>query len=303
MDIPFRMGGYAGVFPRKFISFHCLEDEYDELKDSNSEGAENHPDFPQRSESEVVVIEETETSPSKSLAVLQVKEQWLEKLKIQTKKLLIVGGQECLLSTSDGGKEGLEKSLRDKLESFSGEGLDIIVEVDPTVVLKLLEENLVDRGSTGRNVVGVDKKMPKSSVDDILRSEFQEKRIGSVSKRPLCDMHVGAAGKRPLKSVAFQFENAGGRLSSSGCELLGVSDAGQSFPSSSPPDDTDYGTSEVESIARKRVGDVSERRVHEVAGMGLPFSSGTTMQHGLDTGRSKYYTNSFKRMLKVLEPF
>ena len=65
------------------------------------------------------------------------------------KQSVIVGGQECLLSSCDEGSEGLEKFLRDKLDSFSGEGLDRIVEVDPTVVLELLDETLVDRGKYG----------------------------------------------------------------------------------------------------------------------------------------------------------
>ena len=68
----FEMGQYAGELPRKFISFHCLENEANVLKDRNTEGTENYPDLPQRSESAIVVIEETETSPTKSLAVLQV---------------------------------------------------------------------------------------------------------------------------------------------------------------------------------------------------------------------------------------
>ena len=114
----------------------------------------------------------------------------------------------------------------------------------------MLDENLVDCDGTGSNVVPVDKEMPRSHVDDILRSELQEKSIGSVSKRPLCDVDVDAAGERPSKSVASQFDDAGGSLSSAECELAGVSDAGQSFESSSRPDDTDYGTSELESIAR-----------------------------------------------------
>ena len=89
-----------------------------------------------------------------------------------------------------------------------------------------LDENLVDRGSTVSNVVAVDNEMPRSRVDDILRLELQEKRIGSVSKRPWCDVDVGAAGERPPKSVVFQFDIASGRLPSAGCELVGVSDAG-----------------------------------------------------------------------------
>ena len=76
-----------------------------------------------------------------------------------------------------------------------------------------------------------------------------------------------------------------------------MSDAGQSFSSSSRPDDTDYDTSELESIARRRADDVSERRVHEAAVMGLTCSSGTTVQHGGGTGRSKYYPSDSARTL------
>ena len=187
--------------------------------------------------------------------------------------------------------------MRDKLDSISGEGLDRIVEVDPTVVLELLDENLAHRGSTGSDVVAVDEELPRSRADDNLRSGLQEKEIGRVSKRPLCNVDVGAADERPSKSVAFQLDNTGGRLFSEECELVGVSNAGQSLPSSSRPDDTDYGTSELESIARRRVDAVSEKRVHEAGGRDLPCSSGFTVQQGLGTGRSKYYPSDSARTL------
>ena len=125
------------------------------------------------------------------------------------------------------------------------------MEVDPTVMLKLLDESLVDRGSVGSNVVPVDKEMLEKPVDYILRSELKEKRLGSVSKRPLCDVDADVEGERPSKSAAFQFDDAGGRLSCAGCKLFGVSDAGQSFPSNCRPDDNDYSTSELESITRR----------------------------------------------------
>ena len=44
---------------------------------------------------------------------------------------LVVDSQECLLWSNDEGSEGLEKFLRDKLESFGGEGIETIVEIDP----------------------------------------------------------------------------------------------------------------------------------------------------------------------------
>ena len=254
------MGEYAGELPRKYISFHCLENESNVPKDHNTEGAEKYPDLPQRSEVEIVVIEETETFPTKSLAVLQVtgdKKTMVEERGNVNEESLVIGSQECLLSSSDEGSEGLEKFLRDILESLGGDGIENIEEVDPTGVLELLDSNSMDRGNAGIGVVTVDDEITKSQIDEILRSELGGKKIGVGSKRPLCDVEIGVADERPSKSVAFEFDDAGGRLFSERCTLVGVSDAGQSFPSSSRPDDTDYGTSELESIARRRVGGLS----------------------------------------------
>ena len=110
-------------------------------------------------------------------------------------------------------------------------------------------------------------------------------------------MDVGVADERLSKSVAFQFDDAGGRLSSGSCELVGVTDAEKPFPSSSRSDDTDYGTSELESIARKPVDDVSGRRVCEAAGLDLTGSSGATVQRGLGADRSKFYPGHYARTL------
>ena len=63
------MGENSGEMPRKFISFDCLVSESNELKDSNTEGTANFPGLPQGIDSEIVIIEETETSSTKSLAV------------------------------------------------------------------------------------------------------------------------------------------------------------------------------------------------------------------------------------------
>ena len=294
------MGEYAGELPRKFISFHCLENESNVPKNHNTEGTENYPDLPKRSEVEIVVIEETETSPTKSLAVLQVtcgKKTMSEERRNVDKERLIVGSQECLLSSSDEGSEGLEKFLRDKLESLGGDGIENIAEVDPAGVLELLDSNLVDRDNTGSGVVTVDDEFPRGQVDSILRSELQEKTIGGRSKRSLCDVGFGVVDERPSKSVAFEFDDSGGRLFSDRCTLVGVSDAGQSFPSSSRPGDTDYGTSELESIARRRVGSLSGGRVFEVAEPDLPTVSGGTMRPDLGVGRSKYYPSESARTL------
>ena len=91
------MGEYAGELPRKFISFHGLENESNVPKDHNTEESENYPDLPQMSEVEIVVIEETETSPTKSLAVLQVtggKETMVEERGDVNQECLTVGSHE-----------------------------------------------------------------------------------------------------------------------------------------------------------------------------------------------------------------
>ena len=294
------MGEYAGELPRKFISFHCLENDSNVPKDHNIERTENYPDLPQRNEVEIVVIEETETSPTKSLAVLQVtgeKRRVVEERGNVNEESLVVGSQECLLSSSDEGSEGLEKFLRDKLESLGCDGIENIAEVDPGGVLELLDSNLVDRDNKESGVVTADNEFPRGQVDSILRSELQEKTIDGRSKRSLCDVDFGVVDERPSKSVAFGFDDSGDRLFSDRCTLVGVSDAGQSFPSSSRPGDTDYGTSELESIARRRVGNLSGGRVFEVAESDLPAVSGATVQPGLGAGRSKYYPSESARTL------
>ena len=67
----FEMGEYAGMLPRKFISFHCLENESNVQKESNTEGTENFPDLPRRSESEGECSDGGE-SPEKRLVELEV---------------------------------------------------------------------------------------------------------------------------------------------------------------------------------------------------------------------------------------
>ena len=296
----FEMGEYAGELPRKFISFNCLENESNEPKDHNTEGIENYPDLPQRSKVEIVVIEETETSPTKNLTVLQVtggEKTISEERGRVNKESLAVGSQECLLSSSDEGSEGLEKFLRDKLESLGGDGIENIAEVDPAEMLELLDSNLVDRDNTGSCVVTADDKFPRSQVDEILRAELGGKKIGVGSKRPLCDVELGVADERPSKSVAFEVDDSGEKSFCDRYTVVGVLDAGQSFPSSSRPDDTEYGTSELESIARRGVGSLSGGRVFEVAESDFLAISGATVQPGLGAGRSKYFPSESARTL------
>ena len=53
----------------------------------------------------------------------------------------------------------------------------------------------------------------------------------------------------------------------------------------------------MESIARRRVGDLSGGRVFEAAESDLPGVFGATVQSGLEAGRSKYYPSESARTL------
>ena len=59
----------------------------------------------------------------------------------------------------------------------------------------------MDRGNTGNGVVTVDVKIPRSRVDDILRSELREKKIGGRSKRPSRDVDIGVTDMTDLGRV------------------------------------------------------------------------------------------------------
>ena len=65
------MGEYFGMLPRKFFSFHCLENESNEPQESNTERTDNFPDLPRRRESDVECSVCGE-SPEKRLTDLEV---------------------------------------------------------------------------------------------------------------------------------------------------------------------------------------------------------------------------------------
>ena len=142
-----------------------------------------------------------------------------------------------------------------------------------------------------------DNEFPRSQVDEILRAELGGQKIGVGMKRPLCDVGLDVADERPSKSVAFDVEGSIGKSVCNRYPVIGVSDAGQSFPSSSRLDETEYGTSELVSIARRRVDNLGGGRFFEAVESDLPGVSGASVQPGLGGGRSKYYPSESARTL------
>ena len=138
------------------------------------------PELPRTIELEAVGIKKLETSPAKSLAVLQVaatRESNLREKEETNEERVIIASQELLLSSSEKGSKALEKSFHDKLDSLTGKGLERVVDVDPNVVHELLDESLLERGKAKSNVVPGDKEIPRSRVDHILQLNLKEKRL------------------------------------------------------------------------------------------------------------------------------
>ena len=106
------MGEYAGVLPEELLIFHCLEIESNVLNVGNTEGAENAPDISRASKSEIVIVEEAETSPSKNLIVLHVaaaRQATSRESEETVLRSAINANQECLLPSSDEESGGLQK--------------------------------------------------------------------------------------------------------------------------------------------------------------------------------------------------
>ena len=73
LERPFsEKGEFAGVLPRKFLSFHCSDVKSNEMNENNNEGVVNSPNVPQIDETKTLIVERMKTSPAKSLAVLNV---------------------------------------------------------------------------------------------------------------------------------------------------------------------------------------------------------------------------------------
>ena len=84
---------------------------------------------------------------------------------------------------------------------------------------------------------------------------------------------------------------------SDGFELVGVAQTGQLLPGKSRPDGTDYGTSELESIARKGADELVETRNLGAGVPGFPSFSGTATQPRMSFGRTKCYASDFAETL------
>ena len=194
----FEMGEYAGALARIISSFHCLQNESNEKDAEKTQSTRDSPDFPLVSEADTVIVEQAETSQATNLNVLHVAvvdEPISKDDLVVVAKNMRVASQECLLSSRNKRSVVLETLLYHRLVALSWEGLEKIVEVDPSEMLALLEESNVRHRDDVRKVVERDEQLKVGVTDRILRSELAEGISVGVNKRLSSEVDVAMLGE------------------------------------------------------------------------------------------------------------
>ena len=230
----FEMGEYAGMLPRKFISFHCLENESNRQKENNTEGTENFPDLPKRNESDGECCDGGKSAEKRlvELEVMPVCENRNESAE---------GVVEPNLPNFIESMEGFSQNesqiivshfLVESLEALDDSGLRQLIENIP--VLDEEQSCAVDRGvSVGQITESV------SFLDDVMNLQS-----GNRTSTPSKDV-VYASGKRKSKGseaegecvlrpkiVAFEIEDGSDEESKAFRSEIGRVNAGKSCLSS-----------------------------------------------------------------------
>ena len=124
-------------------------------------------------------------------------------------------------------------------------------------------------------------------MDHVLRSELLQS-CSCGTKRPLSsDVVVERLGGPRLESFMFDIQSGSYTCESSSRNFFGMSIVGQSVPKTSQYDGTDYATSELESIARKKADEPVGAIVCVGSAERFSLYSRTETHLGLGTGRTK----------------
>ena len=302
------MGGYAGVLPRKFISFHCLENESNEPKESNTEGTENLPDLPQRSESDAECSVGGD-SPEERLVELEVmpiceiRKESVEGVDVTN----LPNAAERVRDVShDESQIIVSHLLGESLEGLDESGLRQLIENVPEPLETGLEEErscAVDRGvSVGQITESV------TFLDDVMNLES-----GNRTSTPSKDV-VYASGKRKSigseaegecvlrpKIVAFEIGDGNDVEIMAFRSEIGRVNVGKSCLSSDYTDRTltEFGLSELEMMARAKAQGLGPDS-HVVSSDGMVRVPTVGSSGGLPDAnavRTKYYPSQSAKSL------
>ena len=143
-----------------------------------------------------------------------------------------------------------------------------------------------NRHTGGHETLLSDKGSPSGDLDRVLRSELQQswgtKRLVSS------DVDVEKFGLPPSKTAMFDIESGSNTRESWSRNLLGTSIVEPCVPSTFQYGGTDYGTSELEPVARKKADEPVGANVCVGSAENFSLYSGNETQSGHGTGRTKY---------------
>ena len=299
------MGEYAGKLPRKFISFLCLENESNEQKESNTEGIENFPDLPRRSESDAEYSDDGE-SPEKRIVelelmpVCEIRKESVEGVDVTNLPNVAESVQDVSHDESHllgGSLEGLDESgLRQLIENVPeqfGTGLEeerskaVVGEVGVGQFTENVTflDNVMDLGSGNRT---------STPSKDVVYASFKRKAEGVETE--------GECVLRP-KTVAFEIGDGSDETSMAFRSEIGRVNAGKSCLSSDYADRTltEFGLSELEMMARAKTQELGPDS-HVVSSDGMVRVPTVGFSGGLpdaNAARTKYCpSQSAKSLLK-----
>ena len=301
------MGEFAGMLPRKSIRFHCLENESNEPKESNTEGTENFPDL-HESEVECCV---GGGSPEKRLADLEVMPV-CESRKESTEGVVVPNLPVVVESVQDVSHDEsqviVSHLLVESLEVLDDSGLRQLIENLPVELETGLEEERSEPVLRGVGVGQFTENM--AFLDNVMDLES-----GNGTSTPSKGfVHVSGKLKakgsatevecvlRP-KIVAVEVEDGSDEESMAFRSEIGRVNSGKSCLSSACADTkvTEFGLSELETIARAKVQELGPTS-HAVSSDGMvrvPTMGSFAGLPDANAIRTKYYpSQSAKSFLK-----
>ena len=304
------MGEYAGMLPRKFISFHCLENKSNEEKGCNTEGTENFPDLPRRSESDGE-CSDGGGSPEKRLielevmAVCEIHKESAEGVDVTNFPNAAERVQDVI---HDESHIIVSHLLGESLEGLDESGLRQLIENVPEPFETGLEQErpcAIDRGvSVGQITKSV------TFLDNVMNLES-----GNWTSAPSKDA-VYVSGKRKSKwseakgecvlrpkIVAFEIGDGSDEEIMAFCSEIRRVNVGKSCLSSDYTDRTltEVGLSELEKLARAKTQELGPDS-HVVSSDGMVRVPTVGSSGGLpdaNAGKTKFYpSQSAKSLLK-----
>ena len=306
----FEVGEYAGVLPRKFISFHCLENESNEQKESNTEGTETFPDLPRRSESDAECSDGGEFPEKRPvdlevMPVCEIRKESAEGVVVPNLPKIVESMQGV---SHDESQNILSHLLGESLEALDDSGIRQLIENVPVEFGSGLDEEqscAVVRGvSVGHitesvtfldHVMNLEKSNWTSTPSKVVIHAGGKRRVEESETEAECVL-------RP-KIVAFEIGDGSDEESMAFRSDIGKANAGKSCLSSDGADRmlTEFGLSELEMIARAKAQELGPD-FHLVSSDGMvlvPTVGSSGRLPDANAVRTKYYpSQSAKSFLK-----